>query len=277
MNDIRSYRTLKKDIVVFHNKNELPFIPVPHLHSGIEVYYNIEGAKGFMVNGKFLKCVNRDLIIVPKVLAHKVLVKKNVSYERCIINVNESVLELMDILTPTPVDFSFLNEEGKCVTLNESQHEKFLALVEKYNKFENSDGLKALSVFSEILSFLKICFSENPTRREYLEEEELSYCDSIMQQIERSFKTASVSEIADRIFVNEDHANRLFREETGLTIKKYLTIRKIAEAKKHLFLGKSAKEACLLSGFNNYANFMRTFKNYEGYSPGELETLSKPL
>lgn len=277
MNEQRSYRTLKKDIVVFHNKNELPYITVPHLHSGIEVYYNISGAKGFMVNGNFLKCGNFDLIIVPKVQAHKVLVKKNIPYERCIININESVLDILEMLAPSPVDFSFLNERHKCVNLNKEQHKAFLELTGRYNKYEEEDGLKALSVFSELLAFIKMCFEKNPQRQEYLDDGDLSYCDRIMKQIESSFKTASVSEITDRIFVSEDHANRLFREETGMTIKKYLTLRKIAEAKKHLFLGRSAKEACLLSGFGNYANFMRTFKNYEGYSPGELETLSKPL
>jgi len=277
MNEQRSYRTLKKDIVVFHNKNELPYIPVPHLHSGIEVYYNISGAKGFMVNGNFLKCGNFDLIIVPKVQAHKVLVKKNMPYERCIINISEPVLDILEMLAPSSVDFSFLNEGHKCVNLDEAQHNAFLELTGRYNKYEEEDGLKALSVFSELLAFIKMCFEKNTKRQEYLDDSDLSYCDRIMKQIESSFKTASVSEITDRIFVSEDHANRLFREETGMTIKKYLTIRKIAEAKKHIFLGRSAKEACLLSGFGNYANFMRTFKNYEGYSPGELETLSKPL
>ena len=277
MTEFKSYRTFEKDIVVFHNKNELPFILVPHLHSGIEVYYNISGAKGFMVNGKFLKCFGNDLIIVPKVQAHKVMARKNVPYERCIINVNESVLEILEGLAQTPVDFSFLNEGCRKVTLTKEQNEAFLLLVEKYNKTETKDGLKGLSVFLELLSFIKECFDENSNQYEYLEDTSLSYCDRIMKQIESSFKTASVSEITDRIFVSEDHANRLFREETGMTIKKYLTIRKIAEAKKHLFLGRSAKEACLLSGFGNYANFMRTFKNYEGYSPGELESLSKPL
>ena len=35
---------------------------------------------------------------------------------------------------------------------------------------------------------------------------------------------------------------------------------------------KSVKEACFLSGFKDYANFLRTFKKYEGYTPGEFDT-----
>ena len=53
--------------------------------------------------------------------------------------------------------------------------------------------------------------------------------------------------------------------------------RKIAEAKKYLYLGISVKEACFLSGFSDYSNFIRTFKNVEGCSPGKFDSLSKPL
>ncbi|MFR8976128.1 MAG: helix-turn-helix domain-containing protein, partial [Eubacteriales bacterium] len=69
----------------------------------------------------------------------------------------------------------------------------------------------------------------------------------------------------------------LFKEEFGLTPENYLIVRKIAEAKKYLYMGASVKEACFLSGFHNYSNFIRTFKNFEGYSPGNLEKLTDPL
>lgn len=275
-----SFRDRGKDIVVFYNKNELPHISIPHLHSGYEVYYNISGAKGFMVNGEFLKCGSHDLIVIPKVQAHKVLVKKNVPYERCIINVSDGALEMIQKLSPCPIDLSWLtgHHDGAPLTgnLNQTQHEAYLQMIHSYNAYEQVDGMKALAVFAQLLAFLRERF-EQPERTEYLDSSEITYSDLVLQQIEFSFKTASVSEITDKVFVCEDYANRLFRKETGMTIKQYLTIRKIAEAKKFLFLGKSVKEACLLSGFGNYANFIRTFKKYEGFSPGELEELTQPL
>ncbi|MBQ2968511.1 MAG: AraC family transcriptional regulator [Clostridia bacterium] len=276
-----SYICVEKDIEVSHCKKELSFINnIPHLHSGYEVYYNISGAKGFMLNGEFFRCGHRDLIIIPRVQAHKVLVRKNVEYERCIINFTESVLDLVGVLCPVQTDLSFITDPTKkdrAVNLTEEQHEEYMALISAYKEAEkDEDGLTGLSVFVNILSFLQKRF-ENPKRTVYIDTEEINYCDRVMQQIERSFKTASVSEITDRIFVNGDYANRLFKEETGLTIKQYLTLRKIAESKKYLYSGKSVKEACFLSGFRDYANFIRTFKKYEGFSPGELDELAKPM
>lgn len=275
------YRSLNRDIIVFHNKNEIPFIASPHLHSQYEIYYNISGARGFMVNGEFYKCGERDLIVIPKVQAHKVIVKKNVEYERCIINVDDYIVELIEIICHSPKVLSWLkgNDENipRMVNLSLKQHEEFVGLIREYNNLEESrEELLLFSKFLDILSFLKKRF-ENPKKTEYLEDESISYTDQVMKLIEQNFKTASVADIAAQIFANEDYINRVFKSETGITVKKYLIMRRLAEAKKYLYLGKSVKEACMLSGFRDYANFLRTFKKYEGYSPKELEELTEPL
>ncbi len=282
MPEIKSlFVSLEKDILVFHNKNEIPYIASPHLHSQYEIYYNIYGAKGFMVNGQCYKCCERDLIVIPKVQAHKVLVKRNVEYERCIINIGDYTTELLEILSGNTGAMSFLfgGEKGEAcmVNLTEKQHEVFMGLIGEYNELEKeSDGLKMLSKFLEIMSFLKKRF-ENPKKAEYMDNELVSYTDRVIMLVEKNFKTASVSDIVSEIYANSDYVNRLFKEETGNTVNHYLIMRKIAEAKKFLYLGKSVKEACGLSGFGDYANFLRTFKKYEGYTPGELGELTQRI
>jgi len=268
------YKGLTKDIEICHNKNEVPFIFVPHLHSHYEIYYNISGAKGYMVNGNFYKCGSRDLIVIPKVQAHKVLVKPNVEYERCIINIDESVLQLVDMLCHGSESISWLKQEQDAppcaATLTIEEHEQFLEMIERYNSLEErEEKLLTVSLFLEILDFIGGVL-KNRKANEYLNEDRLSYADQAMKMIELQFKTATVADIADNISVNKDYLNRFFKEETGMTVSQYLILRKLTEAKKHLYLGKSAKEACILSGFHNYANFTRTFKKHEGCSPKEF-------
>ncbi len=262
------FRDLSEDIIVFHNKNELPYIKVPHLHSSYEIYYNINGAKGFMVNGNVYRCEEKDLIIVPKVQTHKVIVRRNCKYERCIINISENVVGAVENVCEKDA-MLWLKEGIKKANLSESQHNTFVKLIKEYN---TGDKLMNFSKFLEIMSFLKGVF-EKPTAPEYLNED-ISYTDRAIIELEKSFKSITVGEIAAQLFINEDYITRLFKEETGMTLKSYITLRKIAEAKKFLYLGKSVKEACSLSGFNNYANFIRTFKKYEGYPPGKLEKLT---
>ena len=95
--------------------------------------------------------------------------------------------------------------------------------------------------------------------------------------IEDNFQNAKISDIAEKLYVNSGHLGKIFKAELGLTISDYLIMRKIAEAKRLLYTGLSVKEACHLSGFGNYSNFIRTFKKIEGYPPGKFEINSEPI
>ncbi len=270
------FHELEKDIIVFHNKNEIPHISIPHLHSQYEINYNISGAKGFMIGGEVYECSKRNLILIPKVQTHKVVVKPNEPYERCIINIDEYVVELIAAMCEES-SIEWIRSDAAMVDLSEEEHNEFMSLVHEYNRLENDkNSLLAFSKLLEMMSFLKRMF-EKPHKQKRMEHDMISHTDLVLKCVEQSFRRISVGEIAKEIYINEDHMNRVFRENTGLTIKQYLTLRKIAEAKKHLYLGKSVKDACILSGFGNYANFLRTFKKYEGYSPGKLKELTQPL
>ena len=104
-----------------------------------------------------------------------------------------------------------------------------------------------------------------------------SWSDKALGYIEKNFRTITVADIAHALYVNEDYLNKIFKNETGITLNSYIIFRRIAEAKKILYMGGSVKESCIGSGFNDYANFIRTFKKIEGVPPGAFEILDEPL
>jgi AraC-like DNA-binding protein len=53
------------------------------------------------------------------------------------------------------------------------------------------------------------------------------------------------------------------------------SLKRIALAKQYLIEGYNVSESCELSGFNDYSNFIRTFKNITGYSPTNYLKLYK--
>ena len=77
--------------------------------------------------------------------------------------------------------------------------------------------------------------------------------------------------------LSEAQLYRLFKKETDMTVKEYITLRRIAEAKKLLRMGCSVKEAGFNSGFNDYQNFIKAFKKVEGYPPGQMAELTSPV
>ena len=261
-------------IIVYHNKNFKRYISVPHLHSQYEIYYNICGARGFMVNGKFYKCNERDLLIIPKTHTHKAIVNKNTEYERCIINIDEMAIEKISSMCKDTGCLDWIVHEDGMVNLSSIQHDCFMKLVREYGNCDSELG--QLSVFINIMSFLEKAFQDTK-KHEYLSDDDISYADMIIRLVEKNAGNISVHDISSQIYLNEDYVSRLFKDETGITLNNYIITRRLAEAKRHLFLGKSVKEACFLSGFNDYSNFIRTFKKFEGYSPGELDHLTNPI
>ena len=275
-NNVSMYRESSPTAIVYHNKNEIPSMNIPHLHSQYEIYYNISGADGFFFDKKYFSCVGNDLFVVPKVCVHKALIRPNTPYERCIISIDSQIISAINSMPHINGSLSWMEHVGDSLTgkvnLNDEEHKAFMKLVRRYN--ETEDELYRFSVLSEILSFVSHLFKTTPP---VLPQTPDSMLGKALLVIEENFRDIKVSDIAKKLFISNSHFSKMFTMECGVTPLNYLLLRKVAEAKKYLYMGISVKEACLLSGFSDYSNFIRTFKNIEGCSPGSFEMLSKPL
>lgn len=271
--DISLYKEIEEPVVVFHKPVAEPHRNIPHLHSQYEFCYNIQGADGMFVDKKLYKCEGHDLFLIPQTCVHRILVPKGAQYERCIINLDAS---FVDAINAVPGIEGALTWLGKyCsgaplrVRLNDADHQSFVELVDAYLSSDRNQ-VSRLSVLIQILVFLEKQFR-------FAREGEVRQAESLAEQalviIEESFRHIKVSQLSKELYVNSGYLSDLFKEAYGITPGQYLLLRKVAEAKKHLYLGRSGSEACALSGFGNYTNFIRTFKKIEGYPPGSLEKL----
>ena len=273
------YRDLEELAIVFYNKNILPHVNVPHLHSQYEFYYNIEGGNGLFADKKFYECTGHDLFLIPKTCVHKVLVSKDTYYERCIINIDSRLVDAINVTPSLNRPLLWLEglgePETRKVNLNAEQHEKFLTMVEVYSALRENELLQYAKLL-EILAFLGEQF---PIGKECKGEirQAVSIPEQALAVIEEDFINIRISDISDKLYVNSSYLSTLFKEEYGITLEQYLIIRKIAEAKKYLYMGVPVNKACELSGFHDYSNFIRTFKKFEGCSPSNLRGLNAPL
>ena len=61
------------------------------------------------------------------------------------------------------------------------------------------------------------------------------------------------------------------KKETGSTIFQYIQAKRLCLAQLALSRGASVTEACEEAGFNDYSNFIRTFRKILGCTPGEYQ------
>lgn len=80
----------------------------------------------------------------------------------------------------------------------------------------------------------------------------------------------SLPQLAEITNFSVYHLCRLFKKTTGTTLNKYITSKRIENAKSLLSTDKSIQEIGFDVGFNNYNNFYRCFKQITGLSPAEF-------
>ncbi len=77
----------------------------------------------------------------------------------------------------------------------------------------------------------------------------------------------TIDHIAKQVFLNRSYIMHLFKDETGSSIGKYITEKRLFLAKQYIAAGNSITEACFKSGFNNYPSFYHAYKTKYGSSP----------
>lgn len=77
-----------------------------------------------------------------------------------------------------------------------------------------------------------------------------------------------IDTIAEHLFLTRYHIMHQFKTETGITIGKYITEKRLFHARVLIEQGETITEACYQSGFQNYSTFYRAFRNKYGRPPG---------
>ncbi len=77
-------------------------------------------------------------------------------------------------------------------------------------------------------------------------------------------------DLADLVYLNPDYLNRLFKKQTGKTLKEFIIERKMAEAKKILQLTRLPVSLVAAKvGYDNFSHFSYAYKKVTGQSPLE--------
>ena len=81
----------------------------------------------------------------------------------------------------------------------------------------------------------------------------------------------SISSVADEFGISLSYMGRMFKKYTGNGILGYLHMVRVSKCKELLDEGKSVKDAAMLSGFIDSKSMIRTFRKYEGITPGQYK------
>ena len=262
-----------KSFGIYYSVNRSPN-PDMHIHDCCEVFFCITGGKNFLIGDRLYDVCDNDVFIINQYEAHKITYDQSRDFSRYVFQISPEFIH--DCSTG-------LSDLSKCfyphksgfdhrVHLTDAQAEKLKnSLKQMENDYGFGDDIIKRSLMSEILVDLN---------------------RAVMMREGDEWKTPSHNAIGLAIdFINNNYENpitletvakasylsvkqlcRLFSEYCGTTVAKYITSKRITEAKKMLAAGKSVTETALQCGFGDYSGFIRVFKKNVGVTPGKYRS-----
>jgi AraC-like DNA-binding protein len=109
--------------------------------------------------------------------------------------------------------------------------------------------------------------------KEHITNEHPKWIQEILVFIDENYDdpNLNVSILADKLNMNLSYVGRTFKNYTGYGITDLIHIRRVEECKKRLILGESVREVAESIGYLDSKSLIRTFKKYEGITPGQFK------
>jgi len=273
MKDERYYQRMEGDLLVAISKTPISPTKDFHMHDNYEIFLFLGGQVNVFVDRNSYPLRRGSLLIFNNQEIHKIINLSTDPYERLIVHFKPDLVYPF-CTADTNLLGCFQNRKPGRFNMIELNEEQIRAFMEIGTRMIGTVQQPTFGSDSLALTYLIQMLVMVGTLHQRARPATPSLISPLIQQtmdyIDHHLHTPlSLDEIANELSVDKYYLSHLFKEQTGGSLYRYVLLKKTNLAKQLLISGTSVSEACYLTGFNDYANFIRTFKNITGTSPGK--------
>lgn len=265
------YASETRSIGVFYSEEKNINLNI-HTHDCCEIFFCVKGGKNFLIDNKVYKVHDGDIFLMNQFEAHKITFEDRLAIERYALQLHPEFIfsASTDKTDLAKCFYSRSKETSNCISLSVEDREYVTGLFEgmRADGGYGDDVMKKLLV-TELLVFINKRFMTNHSGEEKVQNEQLK--KAIRYINEHLDEELSLEMIAGSAFISVNQLCKLFKTTLGTTVMKYIIGKRISQAKKFLNSGYSVSEAAFMCGFRDYSNFIRSFTQSVGISPGRYK------
>lgn len=262
------------NIVASHDFTKKAFTSEFHLHNGYEIYFFLNGDVNYFVEQSCYKLQKGNLLIFNNKEIHKAVNLSDSSYERIVIHFKPELLQHICTEKTNLLDCFENRETGvnNIALLDVNRSNFFISTAKQliHHLETDSYGSDLLSL-SNVIQLLVMVNETFSNKNQYITSIISPKILPVLQYIDLNLtENLSLDYLSNKLTISKYYLSHLFKENTGSTVYQYILLKRIALAKQLLLGGMNVTEACQQAGFTDYSNFIRTFKNATGISPGNF-------
>lgn len=246
-----------------------------HMHNVYEIYMLVEGNIHYFVEQSCYHMTSGNIILFNDQEIHKATNLSDQPFERIVIHINPSFIrQYCTLQTNLLACFHHRAGESNLISLTPKETEEFLSLSRTLSHTcrDTSYGqdILSLSVLFRILLLINQAYFRSSGTPEskpmpHRAQDIMTYIDHHLTE------PLSLDSISKALSLDKYYLSHLFKSETEGSIFQYILVKRIVLAKELLTQGHTVTESCHMSGFNDYSNFIRSFKQITGCTPGQFK------
>lgn len=267
-----SHACADKSFGIYYSEKRNPN-PDIHIHDCCEMFFCLSGGKNFLIGDRLYDVCDNDIFLINQYEAHKITYDHDKKFARYVFQISpEFIHDSSTVYT----------DLGKCFYPHKSgfdhrihlSEEQSARLCERLKSMEEESGFGDDLLKRSIMTEILVEINRAVIMREG--DESLTQPHSAVRlaidYINNNFDSPITLEtVAKASYLSVNQLCRLFSEHCGTTVAKYITSKRITEAKKMLVSGRSVTETAILCGFGDYSCFIRVFKKNVGVTPGKYK------
>ena len=250
------YTKGKKDI--FLNKQ---------FHRYYEIYFLLNGDIEFINEHTRRKIAPNSVVVIPPGEYHRFIVSEKYAdiYERCVLNI------CPEFLGGTVLENALYGKELLLFPPDSRIMKNIIYLKDSITKSSQEDFKYILSAVATDIVFL---IKQSPNSTENMTREFLNPVSiKIMDYVNENYKSVvALQEIAAHFSYSVSSISHIFKNDFGVSIKKYITEKRMNAIHMSLQNGKKPQEISEEFGFSNYSTFYRSYCKHFGVPPSHTKS-----
>ena len=250
-----------------------------HIHNNYEIYIFLQGHVNYFVEQSCYQLKRGDILIFNNQEIHTVVNLKNEVYERITIHFEPKWIRNLST-SQTDLLACFQNRPKGVGNLSHMEDEElatWLPIIEQLISCSNDPSygsdLLTQSYLVQLLVFVNQLYHNSAQSSSGSIPVKVQ---PVLHYVDRHISEAlTLDGIAEALSMDKFYLSHLFKKETGSTPFQYIVVKRVTLAKSLLSRGYSVSETCEIAGFNDYSNFIRTFKKITGFPPGQYKKQSR--
>lgn len=240
---------------------------VLHNHSDkLEILIFIKGDAEFRVEGSTYKLHPYDTIIASNHEMHRIIHLSDAEYERIVIEIPIDFFEKNNCTEYSDLFYSRPLGVHNLISYDVTKKTYFLSTINRLEEYCSDEGCNAAiskCALIELLHILNKCNKNNlpsEPNKKFIKNIILYINDNLTSEL-------TLEKIAEQFYIDKSYLCRIFKKNTGYTVNKYITHKRIMLVRELCSANMSLAEACIEAGFGSYSNFYKMYVNETGKSP----------